>query len=790
MVHLILTSIPLNSSSNVRQDIGTYEIQPMTFPLILSNYKYSTTPKGGLSCNKDQEHLYEIHSSDFLFRVPPQHKLNCVTQVYIDPKPCKLWNIAGYLNKPTFGNELKGISALTKPHCPKIVPETHWDPVFDHKISRNTDRDFLLNTVAAVKSNWILIHVIHESPNLLSSIKVGSNWQDIFFVFDYQLLDQFGSVNTATLSTKLVLAINLSKPKNQFEVKTGFKIFLSSPKSIQPFFQKVNEECLRDKVTTQKAQNFKTGIVNRHTGISRTYIATPRNKMKCINRLTEKNLRLYWRACDIKNGYTNLHDCSTHEERYDQMVVLLDSGFSSLDVYPILSEKAEDLLLIKHLLPNSTVLDRTEITKWLRHFPVIKITTITSWTQNTFWETEDGVYFLSCAKQQKNEWLSLAGYTSAFHWHVWIGILISGFICGLIVHRILLSKNMWNNCTFVYSILVCQSTNIIHKSRCICGAWILAGVVLSYAYQGDNITKLTKPLGSKPFETFVELYEENFALYSPMKNSYGQKPKSYNIKGFTDNYIQELKQKKIDRLKKLDFSQDIDIDALLSGSTEIEQYWFRNFIALGRDTTHAINYLKRALKFSKILHSPDTESEYIEIAINFPAHFANLTKTKCTNIAYIDTREKILKTYRDLRQEKGAYSEYLHVGHSRYEKLYKVWFPKNFPMSPDRFTKRLEAFYYSGLLEYWKKWRYRKLLWRENVEQEKQSLEALKPKKLSTRGNIVVVFYLLVVLLIGTVVLFIIEASKLIIQSLNSIYHVVQTKLFLLIQTIFLKLNR
>jgi len=43
---------------------------------------------------------------------------------------------------------------------------------------------------------------------------------------------------------------------------------------------------------------------------------------------------------------------------------------------------------------------------------------------------------------------------------------------------------------------------------------VVAGLFLSYNYQGNNIDQLTSPFSPKKFETFSEILDNNCTLYS------------------------------------------------------------------------------------------------------------------------------------------------------------------------------------------------------------------------------------------------------------------------------------
>jgi len=126
----------------------------------------------------------------------------------------------------------------------------------------------------------------------------------------------------------------------------------------------------------------------------------------------------------------------------------------------------------------------------------------------------NAVHFVTCAPLQQRKFLSLLGYISAFDLATWIVILFSAILSVLAWNNILAqAKRRSFSAVTILKVLLGQSTNEIQNVRLITGAWVVAGLFLSYNYQGNNIDQLTSPFTPKKFETFSQILENNFTVY-------------------------------------------------------------------------------------------------------------------------------------------------------------------------------------------------------------------------------------------------------------------------------------
>lgn len=100
---------------------------------------------------------------------------------------------------------------------------------------------------------------------------------------------------------------------------------------------------------------------------------------------------------------------------------------------------------------------------------------------------------------------------------------------------------------------------------------LVAGIAISYGYQGDNIKRLTKQLEQKPFETLVELEKEKLRPYSPQAKLSISRPVERIDGNITDEQVFNIKKSLVKRYKAQHFTQ-ISVGSYF-GITMIEYYW-------------------------------------------------------------------------------------------------------------------------------------------------------------------------------------------------------------------------
>lgn len=144
---------------------------------------------------------------------------------------------------------------------------------------------------------------------------------------------------------------------------------------------------------------------------------------------------------------------------------------------------------------------------------------------------EDGLEFLTCGGITHGS-LSLTGYISAFDKWIWIWALIISlltsslfifirlfcdFLCqGRLIDQVImpiyLSLEQGND--------IAGNVNQHNFLYFLCGGWILATLILSNAYKGQNITDLTQPLPAVKPQYFADLVNQNFSIYCKAIGAY------------------------------------------------------------------------------------------------------------------------------------------------------------------------------------------------------------------------------------------------------------------------------
>jgi len=127
--------------------------------------------------------------------------------------------------------------------------------------------------------------------------------------------------------------------------------------------------------------------------------------------------------------------------------------------------------------------------------------------------------FITCVPLEKPGVLSLLGYGSSFDLATWCTLVIMGIISRILI-QVGFEKNsgkstkdvLWQIGTYIYHTLLGMESPQLNRARWLSGAWLFAGIILSFYYKGDNIDKIISPVLPKRLETFGELLHENFSI--------------------------------------------------------------------------------------------------------------------------------------------------------------------------------------------------------------------------------------------------------------------------------------
>jgi len=416
---------------------------------------------------------------------------------------------------------------------------------------------------------------------------------------------------------------------------------------------------------------------------------------------------------------------------------------SALDSYPSNfylrqykpSETDLDPIFVKVLLPNSTVISKNLHFLWqIDLFPwpfaqksIIPNSVFVDSTQ------DDAVHFVTCAPLEQRKFLSLLGYISAFDLATWMVILFSVVLSILSWNYIIVkTKTSSFSAVFIPKILLGQGTNDIQYVRLITGAWVLAGLVLTNNYQGNNIDQLTSPFSPKKFETFSEVLEKNFTVYSL--------PLYYDL-----------------------LQLDVPNRAQEKEITPESNYEYYSYIWNPSEVTFGKLFLNQKSK-----NTTTRLSEVLKRFVKIPVDFSDMLNmlpfkyyvdaiSKCKQDIFADTLTNVLKLRSNLLK---VYIEDSHISQSKvaFGQMYQFWKIGGLQIPAEEYARRRFGLIESGIIYLWKGWKIRSESWNDTVEAEKQISSGFKP--ISIESNVVVVFYIDLALKFLCLCIFLCECIK------------------------------
>ncbi|CAL8140169.1 unnamed protein product [Orchesella dallaii] len=458
-VHLVIEEIQYLVGKG-KSKIRSYELEPLNFPIIISNPRYII--------------------------LGPQHidpRKSCFVRVHIDPSGCKDLRYRGFL---------KSSSGSVSPIYHRLSA-TYLNPVFDqkllHAIELGLDSIHFEKSMSEAvsgemdfkifKSGLIFIHV--EIQKKRSHYRRLAHANSVLYFAEHLYKERGFSVSSPL---RFVIGIEYSEEAHSFLSK-----YMMSP----------------------TCWEYREAVKYSDGDISDLWFTYVRRVFQKITVTTETNWK-YFESLQSKCSseipmYVGVRDLD-NMEKYHQDVRSWEGKDSNVHV-------ASRQVLFKNVSlatePPEGGIVFTPLTKTIAASEII------------YNSIDDAAHFITCAPTQVPGFLSLLGYISAFDLTTWLMLLVTGLGSGLLLQTILwkaqkVSKYDWYPVAFVLSILLGQGNRFIHLSRLIGGCWVLSGIVISFFYQGENINRLTAPLSPKNMETFEELLKSNFTIHSVESN--------------------------------------------------------------------------------------------------------------------------------------------------------------------------------------------------------------------------------------------------------------------------------
>lgn len=366
-----------------------------------------------------------------------------------------------------------------------------------------------------------------------------------------------------------------------------------------------------------------------------------------------------------------------------------------------------------------------------------------------------GFYFLTCADIVEVGALSLLGYVSAFDLPTWICFFMMSFLTAMFLVRVM-PKGFFEYLLMCLVVLLEQDyiSTIPRKLRSITGVWLIAGIILSTLYVGDNITALTAPLPTFKLETFDQLIARNFYYFmaAPVHLH------SQFIKLFDD-------------VKGMSNKTNLTFDAARR-LTGFDAHNFREkytFLFRSRFFTLKKASVKKINTIANNVHIP-TNHTHVKLYGHSGTFLPQLAK--CKKDAFIGHLEEVHEIYHALSRllrnkgNKGVVT----MGKESLSEGSMVWNVYNAPSTSSQFFIKYHSLWHSGMVEFWDNWKIRLATWKSHAIKAHEEHESRKPKSLSLTGNVVVVFYFYRFFIIMSAFWFLREIINLICKVVRNVY--------------------
>lgn len=501
-IHIITTQVDVTTKQAPQTwNSDFYNLGVVNFPTIRSNHFFrldgtfesipSSEIERRLHCGTYAAKL-DICRSAFKIRLRPSPRQTCILQVYIDPPNCPVWT------KPS-------VFTVSIEHT---LTESIFDPVLDHKLKWKGA------LTRAVTFRWVFIHCM-KIPARANYSGMGSILylirRESGFIYDYfpvSPLTLLFQINSSETEGYGVNVISNTFIVTEIEAATEFlKTFKATKITLNTLTLQIYS-MMAFKWYEYSFENFTTlkDLENFH-----------QNKYSAVS--------FYHYNEPPIMGDTRMYPTVWNDSIYPVGHVLLSLLFQpnlsrhsvTEELNRMLPERRRDVILVMayYYLPLTSVQ-----TTYRGHYPNFR--------------HRSELHFVTCvaAGLQGPSW---SGLISAFDKGTWWSISTCGLLTVLALLRLnKVSKenrsiSSYGNCTFVYNILltqIVQERNIRSKIIFLC--WLLAGLVLSNAYKGDNICKLVAPLQYYNIGKFSEILKMNFTIFSPIYSYFKRFPPAHH----------------------------------------------------------------------------------------------------------------------------------------------------------------------------------------------------------------------------------------------------------------------
>ncbi|CAL8132850.1 unnamed protein product [Orchesella dallaii] len=701
----------------------SHNIAPLSFPIVLLSVKYKPLSfidiltGGKVDTNCDKAAMTLLPNQGPKFRRIPEQRHKCFVQVYVDPLPCHHWTTNDFdYERPT------GISDL----------------VMDRRLSSQWPPSSI--------GNRMMIHVTKVSEASKNNA---------------ELLHTVGRIwapRNNIISTKLLFLISYSGAHKQFIVN---ETSILTCKDCTTTIQTIEKKCVNpDFIAAYTCKTLQALHLSSNVLANRIVYTE-----KTIQSRSELDTAVYQ---------------SVHCQNLIWLALLPIKSYSpksktgSTYVTELRSKEGEENLNAKAVLfgilfPNATILGfkydeylfsvgyafwkQPSIHPHDRQFPVMDTISYSSDLKS--------VHFITCAPPQNSGWLSLAHLFSSFTYPVWILLILASVLTGVFAwanHEIRCklylsqrddrSTGVWlavDHVVFVWRILVQQSYYRSPMYWCICSVWLLMATVLTIEYLGGNITNISAPIETRNIESFEELFNSNFTIYSPVNNN---ERMSITSKFFKD----------AGNLGHLFYNT-------FSGVFEATNDWDHDSIFSKLLRKNGIRYNYSDEFIQKILNEKEATFSWktvddIESSVSEDKIVGMISK--CRMEAYVDTYENIQRL--KLRLVKEFPHHIIAMSKQPFDEMYENWEVRHVPIPVNILLRRSHSLFQSGLVHWWNSWAFRVNSWNVTVGAARDT----EFQAVSLQGNIQALFYLYLGMIGIATIMFSIEMGKIFCAFLKS----------------------
>jgi len=660
-----------------QDDDDKFFVEPLKFPAIMTKLSYTLEPSdtsldfSDFACDGTSYFLENVYHIRNLYKVAPPGKQNCFVQIYLNPVSC---------TRP--GILQSSVKRHTRENNAR-PPTNLLFTILDHRFPSGTTDYY------GTKCCTYYIHVEVQKSGWKSRLEIFRKGTPHFADL---MLDQYQDMqfeNSYFFSSKLTFWIQSISTNAKLYTVTEMAILLC--KNHQDYFDQMHRDC--ENAGNTESELWECALQYHNENDLMTQIAVfpkQQNSQQIRNHLQINCDNIY---IDYQGNSLDIFPQSFYLRQYNPLDTDLDPIFLNL------------------MFPNSSIINKNTHLYNLVRIPTYRTLKSLGITDVFVVSSRfNAIQFVTCSPLKQPGYLSLLGYISAFDVPTWLLILLC-FILSVWTWNYIAGKTKKRKfeVMFVAQILLGQSSSEIQYVRLVTGAWVLAGVVLTYNYQGNNIDQLTSPIGPKKIETFEQVLSNNFTVYSL--------PMEY------DNL----------RVGIAGFGFDPGELYLMLG-----KYWYPRETNFGKLFVHQrvkTNTKDLQAELEHFVKYPKNKAEWPTM---IPFGFYEEALSKCGQDVFADTFPNVNKL-RSRLLSRNVDEAQISQSKTAFGQLNQFTYFYNVQITPEDYARRRFGIVESGLIHLWNEWKYRVESWNDAIEAAKQLVPSTK--SISLDDNIIVVFY-------------------------------------------------